>query len=158
MKVKFVNPNNKKFGSTEHIENTTGRTLIALGECEEVPAIRRGEKGWLEERNAQAALVTGPSEWDTPAFTPGISWGVLRLKTGANIIKTVDGATLYFDVPPADCPASVCQQFLDVLGANAEVNAVAIAAAKQAQLERDIADKAAGNLSVRVAMFGSKRL
>lgn len=158
MKVKFVNPNNKKFGTTEHIENTTGRTLIALGECEEVALPARGSAGWLAARNEQAATAV-PNPADTPAGVAATEWGIQNLRSGkVHIIKRVGSDTFFFDGPPQDCPASIRQQWLDATAVNPEANAVALAAAKAAQANRDRADKAAGKLSILSTVFGSKPL
>jgi len=162
MKVKFVNPNNKKFGTTEHIENTTGRTLIALGECEEVVMPVRGSKGnsWLEARLEQSRLAGPPGPHDTvPSAPDGIEWGVKVTGKKVLVLKRVDGQLFFLDGPPADCPATVRQQFLDALrGTDPDAHAAAIESARQRQQEQDRKDKSAGNITVMTALFGSKPL
>jgi hypothetical protein len=159
MKVKFTNPNNKKFGTTEHIENTTGRTLIALGECEEVCAPLRTSPDWLAWRKEQDALRTGPSIYDTvPSAPKGIEWGIKQTGKKVLVLKKVDGQLFFLDGPPKDAPASIVQQFLDAAAKDPEANAVAIEAAKRKQQEQDRTDKSLGNRTVMAALFGSKPL
>jgi hypothetical protein len=156
-KIKYTSAS-PKAGTIEHIDNATAATLVAAGFAEIVPAIRRGEKGWLEERLAQSALVTAPGEHDTVAGVRATEWGIHQSGKVVAVIKRVGSDTFFFDTPPADTPRSIVQQFLDVASASPEANAVAIAAAKAAQDEQARKDKWSGQRVVRTAIFGSKPL
>jgi hypothetical protein len=160
MRVKFTNPTNKKFGTIEHIENTTGRTLIALGECEAVPDPRRGTNEYLAWRKEQMAAVTAPSPYDTvPGDPDGISWGVKITGKKVYVLRRTVDQLAFLDGPPAGCPATIAQQFFDALSvADPDAARAAIEAAKRKQQEQDRKDKAAGNIQVMVGQFGTKPL
>ena len=64
MKIRYAASHPTKAGLTEHINNLVGQTLIALGQAEAVPLPARGSAGWLEERQAQAALAGRPDIQD----------------------------------------------------------------------------------------------
>jgi hypothetical protein len=71
MEIRYIPPS-PKAGTTTHIENTAGRTLINAGFAEEICEPRRGSAEWLTWRNRKAATVNKPGDNDTPASTPGI--------------------------------------------------------------------------------------
>ena len=155
--MKVIHRDSPKAGITEHLRPDVARVLIASGSAEEVTLPRYGSAGWLAARNEQASLAV-PSPTDTPAGVTGVEWGIQNLRSGkVNIIKRVGSDTYFFDGPPQDCPRSICQQFIDA-AERSDVNAIAVAAAKQAQADRDRADKTAGKVSVLSTIFGSGRL
>ena len=63
MKIRHL-PTSPKAGLVEHIENTVGRTLIALGHAEEIKMPPYGAKGWLEARLEQSAHAGPPDAYD----------------------------------------------------------------------------------------------
>jgi hypothetical protein len=157
--MKITHKNSPKAGLTEHLPPLIAQALIATGYADACPMPARGSAGWLAARNEQAQTATAPSAYDTVAGAPGITWGIQNQRSGkVNVIKRVDSDTFFFDAPPADCPRSIIQQFLDAAAVNTEANAVAIAAAKKAQEEQERKDKWAGHRTVMAAQFGSKPL
>jgi len=150
MKIRHIS--GLKIGTVEHIENQTGRTLIALGVAEEIKLPARGSEGWLAARKELSDAIHAPGPGDVVGGN-GIEWGVKQMLKGgkALVIKKVDGQVFYLDGPPADCPATIRQQFADMCSRNPEANAIALAAAKQTQTERDFADRSKANTVVRVA-------
>jgi len=158
MEIQYL-PSSPKYPQTEHVRNDIGETLIHAGFAVRVSEPPRGSAEWLAWRNKRAQTVTAPSPYDTIAGAPGTTWGVLNQRNGVVlVIKRVDSDTFFFDAPPAECPRSVIQQFLDACAANTGANAVAIAEAKKVQAEQDRKDKSAGRITVLSAMFGSKPL
>src|ERR1700722_9483387 len=101
MKIRYL-PSSPKHPQVEHVRNDVGNTLVAAGFAEIVPAIRRGEKGWLEERLAQSALVTAPGDHDTVAGVTATEWGIHQSGKVVAVIKRVGSDTFFFDAPPAD--------------------------------------------------------
>jgi len=145
MKVRFVNPNNRKFGTEEHVENTAGRTLIALGECEEVKLPPRGSADWLAARNELAKAQVGKGLHgitDTAlVFVDPPTWEVIPSDGGrfscARIRKCFGFESVSYSAPPLDCPPKTAAAFfkskLDAVPA--QVDAAAHAEAKRAQSE-----------------------
>jgi hypothetical protein len=72
MKIKYL-ASSPKNGTVEHVRNDVGLTLIAAGFAETVPLPKRGSPGWLEARQEQSALATGPSAGDAVASTAVIT-------------------------------------------------------------------------------------
>lgn len=143
--------------TTTNLPAHVAQVLIAQGSAKAVPMPRHGSKDWLAARNEQASLAV-PSPTDTPAGVTGVEWGIQNLRSGkVNIIKRVGSDTYFFDGPPQDCPRSICQQFIGA-AERSDVNSIAVAAAKQAQADRDRVDKTAGKVSVLSTIFGSGRL
>ncbi len=134
------------------------QVLIAQGSAKAVPMPARGSKEWLAARNEQAATATVPDAHDTVAGVSGVEWGIHQSGKVVAVIKRVGSDTFFFDTPPADCPRSITQQFLDAASLSPEANAVAIAAAKKSQEEQERKDKWAGHRTVMSAVFGSKPL
>ena len=75
-----------------------------------------------------------------------------------NVIKRVGSEVYFYDAPPSDCPRTITAQYLSDAAEHTEANSMQLAAAKDAQADRDRADKKAGNVSVLSAIFGSKQL
>ncbi len=57
MKIRHIS--GIKIGTVEHIENQTGRTLIALGVAEEIKLPPRGSDGWLDARKELSDVPHG---------------------------------------------------------------------------------------------------
>ncbi len=131
MRVRFINPSNKKFGTVEHIENTAGRTLIALGECEAVPY-----RDFRERLAAEASPAAAPVQ---------ISWGVKEADGSVfstpTIVKKVGSETFYFDGPPADCPPSIVAQYNELKNVDPGAARAAIEKAKREQEEQERAER-----------------
>lgn len=160
MKIQYT-----EFVADPSLRNTTvnlpahvAQVLIAQGSAKALPAPRRGTNEYLQMRAEESALVTAPSDYDTPAGVSATEWGLHLKGKVVAVIKRSGSDTFFFDSPPADCPRSIVQQFLDACLASPEANAVAIAAAKQKQDEQARKDKWAGQGVVRTALFGSKQL
>jgi hypothetical protein len=141
MKIKFINPNNQKFGTVQHIENTTARTLIALGEAEEVRMPKRGDVGWLEARQEQAALSTVADSHDTPVtFVDPPQWFIKAGKSDSKpiVVKRFGFEEYCFAAPPEDCPQDVCRVFAQQANVDPAAAAEAIDAARRRQMEYDV--------------------
>jgi len=63
MKIRFTNPNSTKYGREEHVENTIGKTLIALGEAEVVPYKDFRERLRSENPTAFAPVAAATVQW-----------------------------------------------------------------------------------------------
>jgi hypothetical protein len=114
MKIRYTETS-PRAGQVEHIENTVGKTLIALGHAEEMKLPRRGDPDWLAERNEQATLATAPHKDDIPVpFAAVEEWGVRdKTRPGSQvlIVKRFQYDTFFFTKPPKDCPATIVEKF-----------------------------------------------
>jgi hypothetical protein len=159
--IKYIAPS-PKAGTTEHTDNVAASLLVKAGFAEYVPQPNRNTpdptNAWLRSIQEQDAMRK-PSVHDTRADVVGVEWGVKVLGSGAaNIIKRCGSETYFYDSAPADCPASIRQQFLDAAAVRPEANRAAIEAAKQEQVNREREDKSASRIQVMSALFGSKPL
>jgi len=137
MRIKFVNPNNKKFGTIEHVENVAGRALIVLGEVEEVPWKDFRERLQYEETQRKG---TRPGDVDASLPKGEVTWGN-RPANGSTyskplILKRVGAELLFYDSPPADCPLAIAQEHARLL---VLADPVAAENAAEATLQRKLA-------------------
>jgi hypothetical protein len=146
MKIRYTDLS-AKAGQVTHIENGTGKVLIALGQAEEVKLPPRGSAGWLEQRNEQAKLAGPPHAGDTPVpFTENVEWAVRDRLTPTGtvcIIRRFQYLTEQFDQHciqtngfPADCPQSIIRQY-NLLTQQAGVEAEALHEARLKQQDYD---------------------
>jgi hypothetical protein len=105
----------KAAGTIEHIENGTGRVLIALGHAEEVKLPRRSSPDWLRERLEQSALAGPPDSQDVnPGFVEGVQWHIQDKKHPrgqVTIIRKEGFEVQFFTEPTKDMPANVVEKF-----------------------------------------------
>jgi hypothetical protein len=137
MKIRHL-PTSPKAGLEEHIENTVGRTLIALGHAEEVKLPARGSSGWLEQRLEQSAKAGAPDRQDVnPGFALTPEWGVRDKAHAAGsvlIVKKVGTDVTFFTEPQPDTPASVIARFEQLGG---KFDGAAAAALEKARTQQD---------------------
>ena len=114
MKIKFIPPS-PKAGTIEHIDNATGRTLIAAGFAEEIKY-----KNYVERLAEEGQ---GMQQQPDPNFVQGIQYSVRErqfgsINTGHAFIERRSGSeTLFFDTLesiPADCPKNIIVHFLEL--------------------------------------------
>jgi hypothetical protein len=127
MRVKFINPTNKKFGTVEHIENTAGRTLIAMGEAEAVPY-----KDFRERLAAEAAV--GSHSTNVNPGVLGTEWGLIPSETSSFrqdvVVKREGASTTYYSDCPPEAPAAIKKQWADLKGLDRFANVRAVEKAK----------------------------
>lgn len=95
MKIRFTNPNSTKYGREEHVENTIGKTLIALGEAEVVPYKDFRERLRSENPTAFAPVAAATVQWS-------VSQGMVngRYYVSAKCSQP-QCTTLAYDAPPS---------------------------------------------------------
>jgi hypothetical protein len=122
-------------GKTAHLPAHIAQVLIAQGTAKEVPLPPRGSRGWLEAIQELDAMRTGPSQYDTvPPSVTGTEWSVKTMESGQTLVVKKSGSqTFWYDAPPADCPANVREQYIQLASINPGANAAALEAAKRAQ-------------------------
>jgi len=140
MKVRHLS--GPKAGQSEHIENTVGRTLIALGVAVEEKLPPRSSAGWLTARNELANLPRTPDPHDVvPPNVEGVQWEAKPLPAGRVVIlrKSAGEVARFEDLKDCpDCPANVALQFKELQASNNNfLAAEALEAAKRQQLEYD---------------------
>ena len=112
MRIRFIEPS-PRAGEVTHIDNITGRTLIASGFAELVPY-----KDY-RERLSQEGQVGSDGTNVNPNVVSGVEWGVLQPEITTNpvcIIRRFANETVYFDGVPDPvkwgvCPPSIVAQF-----------------------------------------------
>lgn len=135
MKIQYTAAS-PKANQVEHVSQQVGQTLVAAGFAVPVPLPPRGSKGWLAAIQELDALRTKPHAEDVvPPGADGVLWSVtVQASQKVNVVKKVDGTIWFFDGPPADAPANIRQQFIELASINPAANAIALEAAKRAQM------------------------
>jgi hypothetical protein len=100
MKIRFTNPHSTKYGREEHVENTIGKTLIALGEAEVVPYKDFRER--LRSENPTAfAPVAATVQWS-------VSQGMINSRYYISAkCSQPQCTTLAYDAPPSAALESI---------------------------------------------------
>ena len=102
MKIRFTNPHSTKYGREEHVENTIGKTLIALGEAEFVPY-----KDFRERLRSE-----NPTAFTPPAVQATVQWSVAKSAISERFFisgkcSQPQCSTLAYDAPPTAALESI---------------------------------------------------
>ena len=139
MKIRWTNhPSNPSLNGTEqHVARSLAEVACGYGQAEIVPPARWGTTEWHAERLAQSAAVTEPGDHDTPAqFFDQPVWSVAALVSGTVcVVKSFKSETTRYEAPPVDCPLSIVEQYLSLKNVDPAAGALALDAAKRAQVE-----------------------
>lgn len=147
MKIRYTAAS-PKAGIEEHLNNQTAATLIAAGFAVHVPY-----KNFVEFMNAEHREGRDPNNSNPPQVV-GVVWecsanarsGVPTIyrRQGGEVARMTDEAqAIQYGVPD-----SVLKTYRE-LTANGDAEAIALAAAKQEQIQRESADKT----SQRIALW-----
>lgn len=119
MRIRYSQNHPTKAGKIEHINNTVGQTLVAMGQAEDIGIPRRGQPGWLEymqERSAHACHAD-----DTPPpFPTTVQWSAARhpISRLPFIYRALGSEQQMFTSVPADCPKHVADEFMRLVQAH----------------------------------------
>jgi hypothetical protein len=119
MRIRYSQTHPTNPGKIVHIENTIGKTIVALGQAEDIGIPRRSQPGWLEYMQERSATVAHAD--DTPApFATTPQWSAARhpLSKLPFIYRALGSETQMFDFIPADCPNDVADAFTKLVRAH----------------------------------------
>ena len=122
-----------KSGITEHIDNVTGRVLVASGLATEYKY-----KDFRERLAAEFSSASGAG--NVSASVVGVEWGIRESDGSAYsqnvvVVKRVGAETTFFSAPPDDAPESIKRRFAELTTRDPNASAVSIAEAKRSQAE-----------------------
>lgn len=112
-----------KAGITEHIDNVTGRVLVASGMATEYKY-----KDFRERLAAEFSSASGAG--CVNASVVGVEWGIKEGSVNA-VIKRVGAETIYYSCPPDDAPESIKKRFTELAAIDPNANAIAVDQAKR---------------------------
>jgi hypothetical protein len=135
MKVRFL-PFSPKAGIETHIDNATGRILVAGGFAEQIPY-----KNAAERLAAEAPAQTVGVYHNVSVV--GVEWGFdTKQFASPVIIKRQGSETTYYDAPVAGCPAAIIKQWEEATNQVYVSQNAGLEAAQNAQI---LADTEANN-------------
>jgi hypothetical protein len=152
MKIQFVA--GPKSGTTEHIDNQTGRTLIASGFALEVPPAPRGTNAWLKEMAEQESRrvdAIPPSQRENFSVDRWeVATSVRTADENITIVKHSGGARYFYkkgatisdkdfkkQMLAAGCPLNIVDRYLQFL--SEQVDPEIAAERRVQQFNRDYA-------------------
>jgi hypothetical protein len=115
-----------KAGITEHIDNTTGRVLVASG-----LATEQKYASYRERLAAEASPAAKPIP---------VEWGI-KESDGSRfsvntVIKKSSAGTIFYSAPPDDAPAEIKRRFAALVSIDPNSAATALAIAKNDAAEQ----------------------
>jgi len=117
-----------KAGITEHVDNVTGRVLVASGLATEYIY-----KDFRERLAAEFASASGAG--NVSATVVGVEWGIKEGDGSAYsqnvVVKRVGAETTYYAAPPHDAPESIKKRFAELSAIDPNANAIAVEKAKR---------------------------
>ncbi len=116
-----------KSGITEHIDNTTGRVLVASGLATEYKYRNFRERLAAEFSSASGAGNVDPN-------VKGVEWGIRESDGSAYsqniVIKKSGSETTFYSAPPDDAPESIKRRFAELASINPNAASEVLAQAK----------------------------